>query len=122
MTRVALNLLRALGGAAVREAAAPVRLSDPAGDVIQAAILEARLWTNRTSMGLQRDGRRVTVRVFRPEDQQSDRAQGGDEATLLRAVITGALKSEGYAVRFSDALFCERGRKGWSVVVSAVGA
>lgn len=71
-------------------------------------------------LGLVRDGRKVTIRLFLPEDQQSDRSLGADRSALTRAVMSAALRQGGYAVRVSDALFCERGQKGWSVIVVAV--
>ena len=77
------------------------------------------MWRHDTSMSLTRDGGRLSVRVFQPEYQQSDRCIGAGEAAALRGALIETLASEGFDVRFSDALFCERGQKGWAVLATA---
>lgn len=117
----AFAALRALGWSGSRTIAAPpTRAADPAGDLVTDALVSAGLWRMDGRLGLVRDGRKVTIRLFLPEDQQSDRSLGADRAALNRAVIASALQEGSYAVRVSDALFCERGQKGWSVIVVAV--
>lgn len=57
--------------------------------------------------------------MFLPEHQQSDRLHGAREATAVRHVLVSALLLNGFSVRFSDHLWCEKGRKGWDVVAKA---
>ena len=114
--------LRALGWSAGAKPLAPsVRLSDPAGDTITAALVSAGLWRWDASLSLTRDGSRLKAELFLPEDQQSDRAIGQETAARAKAAMADALRSEGYVVRFSDALFCELRKKGWAVVLTAIG-
>lgn len=121
MTTIAFAALRALGWVRPEPIAppAPVRLSDPAGDAITRDLIEAGLWRYDCNIGLVRNGGRLTVRVFFPEHQQSDRSAGASHATLVKAVLEAALRAEGFSMRFVDALFYERGKKGWAVVACA---
>lgn len=113
--------LRALGWAAkAQPVATSARLADPAGDAITRALVMAGLWHWDDSLSLTRDGSRLKVEAFLPEDQQSDRAIGQEHASKVKTAMTDALREEGYAVRFADTLFCELRKKGWAVVVKAV--
>lgn len=100
----------------------PVRLADPTGDLLTAYLQEAGAWRYGANLGLERDGRRLTVRVFLRDLETCEkrgREERRDEATNVRAVLAAALQSEGYAVLFADALWNERGRRGWEVVIKA---
>ncbi len=116
---IAFAALRALGWS--RPPPAPIgRLADPLGDAITAGLMGAHLWSFDTRVSLIGDAKAMTVRVFLPEDQQSDRSLGGYRATLVRAVVSDAMRGQGYVIRFTDALFCEKGTKGWAVLAKAV--
>ena len=118
----AAALLRALGGASAPPApVAPRRLSDPTGDALTHHLVDAGLWRFGSGMELTRDGQRLTIRVFMPEVSQNHRELGGIEAGQVRALLSNALITEGYMVKFSDSLWCERGHKGWVVLVKAQG-
>lgn len=117
---VAFLPLLALGWSKAKAAPTPARMADPAGDVVTHALIAANLWRWDMGLSLTRDGSRLKVEAFLPEDQQSDRSIGQDNAAKVRAAMCEALRSQGYAVRFSDALFCELRKKGWAVVVTAV--
>jgi hypothetical protein len=115
-------LLRALGGASPPpEPAAPARLSDPTGDALTHHLVDAGLWRFGAGMELTRDGSRLSIRIFMPEVSQSHRELGGIEAGKVREALVLALMTEGYIVKFSDSLWCERGHKGWVVLAKAQG-
>lgn len=115
---IALLSLRALGWtkAPVVAAVIPRRLSDPLGDAVTRALVIAKLWRHDATLGLERDHRRVSARLFLPEHAQSDRECGRQEAQKARHVMADALREEGFVAIFTDALWCERGTKGWAVI------
>lgn len=119
----AFAVLFALGStsapAAVVAQPAPVRLSDPTGDAITRELAACNLWRRGADLALTRDGDKLTARIFLPEHQQSDRLHGAREAQAVRHVLVSALILNGHVVRFSDHLWCEKGRKGWDVVAKA---
>jgi len=114
-------VLRALGwSGAVPVPAPPTRLADPVNDAVSRNLMDAGLWVDATQLSLTRDGRKLTMRLFTPEEAQCQRQEGGERATLAKAVVAASLQAEGFLVRFTDVLFYERGTKGWVVIVSAV--
>lgn len=112
--------IRALGRTLNFVAAPPPE--PPATDSVVAALtarlLAAGAWRWGATMDVER-GRHLAVRVFLPEIQQSDRSSGAPEAAALRQLLNEALDLEGYVVRFSDALWRDSGRRGWSVLARA---
>lgn len=116
--------LRALGWCApVVEVvpALPRRLSDPTGDAITHHLTDRGLWRFGTAMELTRDGTRLSIRIFLPECRQSDRADSHVEAHEMKTALVETLSLEGFVVKFSDALWTERGHRGWAVVAKATG-
>lgn len=114
-------LLKAFAKAhAEPEPPAPRRLSDPLQGALTEALRSAKLWAFDQQTSLERDGRNLTIRLFDPEHSQVAReTQDRREATEIKRVIIETLQANGYAIRFSDALFCERGKKGWEIIVKA---
>lgn len=120
----ALYALGQVGRPAVVAAAPPppMRMADRTGDLLTAYLAEAGAWRFGAQMSLERDGRRLSVRVFL-RDLETCEKRGRDEraseAINVRAVLNAALQAEGYVVVFADALWNERERRGWEVVVRA---
>lgn len=100
----------------------PTRLSDRTGDAIIHHLTDAGLWTFSMGLELERDGVKLGVRIFMPECGQNYREMGRIEAAAVRQAAVTAVGLEGLLVRFSDAIWCDRGRKGWEVIVKARGA
>ena len=120
----AVAFLRSMGRANVRPAVTlvpppPARLADPTGDVLTKALFAAKLWQDRTQMDLTRDGRRLTVRLFCPGNLQGERDAERADAEAVKEAATATLRQQGFNVRFRDVLACERGRKGWVVLIKA---
>lgn len=97
---------------------ASARLSDPVGDAIMSGLVLARLWSLDMGQALTRDGRRLGVRIHLPEAQQGDRHVDRQTAEDIRRNVLATL-AERHTIRFHDVLFCERGPKGWEVVIRA---
>lgn len=119
---LALGLSRLAKAPVVVVPPPPVRMADRTGDVLTAYLAEAGAWRFGAQLSLVRDGSRLTVRVFL-RDLETCEKRGRDErsgeAANVRAVLTAALQAEGYVVVFADALWNERERRGWEVVVKA---
>jgi hypothetical protein len=111
--------LRALGWKPAPSPRIATRLADPTGDAITLHLRETNLWRFGVEMSLERDGCRLTVRLFLPETNQSDRELGRIEATRIRHALSQALTLNNHAVRFVDAFWQERGKKGWAVLAKA---
>jgi hypothetical protein len=117
---IAFAPLRALGWRPpVEPPPKPARLSDPAGDAITAHLIAMKLWRMDCDLSLERDGDRLTVRLFLPQHSQADREIGGVEALRVRTAVSQALTFSGHAVRFADSYPQERGHRGWNVLVKA---
>lgn len=115
----AFAALRALGWMRPVPVEPPRRLSDPTGDAITHHLIDRGLWRYGAGMSLTSQPGRLCVRVFLPEHQQNDRSIGSGEAKAMRLALVEAMQIEGFTVLFSDAVFCERGQKGWDVVARA---
>lgn len=113
--------LRALGWSApaIVVETQPVRLSDPAGDAVTRALIAEGQWNGDSELSLIHDGRRLTIRLFLRESRQCDRDADRSRAQEASRIAALALEADGYRIRFRDVLFCERGRKGWEVVIRA---
>lgn len=115
--------LRALGWSppsrVVEVPAIRARLSDPINDAITHGLVLAKLWHIDLGVSLTRDGRRVSVRVMLPEAAQGDRHVDRKTAEEIRHNVIATLAMERHTIKFHDVLFCERGRKGWEVVIRA---
>jgi hypothetical protein len=111
--------LRALGNRPVAAPPPAPRLSDRAGDAITAHLVQSQLWRHDMQMELTRDNGRLSVRLFLPEHNQSDRELGRIEAIKVRHAVSQALTLNSHAVKFVDCFWQERGRKGWQVLVKA---
>lgn len=94
------------------------KLSDPLGTAITRAMIAAKLWDYDTQLGVERDGRKVGLNIFHPEASQADREVGRLNAIATKELLREILQAEGCTRVFIDALWCERGRKGWSIVAS----
>jgi hypothetical protein len=112
------ELLRVMGASAEPETAKPVRLSDPLGSAVTRALVAAKLWSFDTQLGLEREGAKVSISIFQPEESQSDREVDRIIANQTKALLYEILQAEGCTRVFIDAFWCERGRKGWSIVAS----
>lgn len=95
-------------------------MSDQTADAITRALVAESLWRHDAELEITRDGSRLTVRAFFPERRQSDRDSDRHAAAQARQAMIVTLQPS-HHVRFSDALFYERGKRGWAVIVRAVG-
>lgn len=109
-------LLRAIGGAEVKRPAKPERLTDPLADRITAKLALADLWRSGVTIEVTRDQTRVSLRVFLPEIAQGGRAHDHERAQSIRRVLSEALIDADFRSVFTDALWCDKGGRGWSVV------
>lgn len=113
----AIILLRAIGGAAV-PVAAPADL--PSEDPMAAGLLRrfkaAGIWRLGCGLDLIHTTGRVNARVFLTEFDQADRETGRQEANRMKDALRLAMQLEGAGGVFTDALWCERGTRGWAVI------
>lgn len=105
----------------------PTRLSDPLGDALTRALVAGKLWRNGMEMGLGREetpygATRLSVTLFIHEQQQCDRDADKHLAADVRQLCEDILRAEGCTRIFTDSLWCERGKKGWTVVIRAQSA
>lgn len=113
------DLMRVIGRSKEQEpATSPTRLSDPLADAVTRALVAAKLWNFDSQLGVEREAQKVSLTLFQPEASQSDREIDRIAANQTKALLYEILQAEGCTRVFIDAFWCERGRKGWSVVAS----
>lgn len=98
------------------ETAVSAKKTDPGVDAVITGMVAADLWRHDVSVELTRDGSRVSLRVLLPEVVQGGRTHDAERAQRIRSVVAEALRADGYRGIFTDALWCERGTKGWAII------
>lgn len=111
----AFAALRALALAAAPPTPPPVILAvvDPLDLAIRRAI-------PGLDVTVSRHPDRITARAFlRDPYQFGDRNALAETAHAHRRTLAATIAAEGLQVRFTDALWCERGRRGWEIIARA---
>lgn len=93
-----------------------VKLSDGFVRTLTAALTEGGLLDDLDSVDLDRSDDAMTVRVMLRARGILAQTGETDRAGLTRTVLIELARVEGWSLRFADALWCERGVKGWRVI------